>query len=186
MTTFKYILSDFYRYSGKHGISDFLKTLLTIEGAKFSIVFRIGSSLSKKNPFYWFFYLINNILGKWYGYQIPLKTSIGNGLYIGHTGTLIINGGSIIGNNCNFGPGVTIGQVSEGKNKGCPVLEDNVWIGTNAVCVGNIKIGKNSHICPNSFVNFSVPSNSLVIGNPAIIKDGWNKTDSYIINKWVE
>lgn len=123
-------------------------------------------------------------MGKWYGFQIPLKTRIGYGLYIGHTGTLLINGNAIIGNNCNFSPGVTIGQISVGKNSGCPTLEDNVWIGTNAVCVGKITIGRDSHICPNAFVNFNVPPNSLVIGNPAVIKSDWKKTEFYIVNKW--
>lgn len=180
----EYIKSDFFRYSNRHSKKESLKTLITIEGAKYSIVFRIGSYLSKKNPIYWFFYFANNILGKWYGYQIPLKTKIGYGLYFGHTGTVIINGNAIIGNNCNFSPGVTIGQISEGKNKGCPKVEDNVWFGTNSVCVGNITIGTNSHICPNCFVNFDVPPNSLVIGNPAIIKENWTKTNHYITNRW--
>lgn len=164
MSPFRYILSDFYRYTGKNSVLAFLKSFITIEAVRFSIIFRIGSALSRKNPFYWFFYFVNRFLGKWYGYQIPLKTNIGYGLYIGHTGTVIINGGAIIGDNCNFSPGVTIGQVSVGKNSGCPIIEDNVWIGTNAICVGKITIGENSHICPIAFVNFNVPANSLVIG----------------------
>lgn len=181
---FKLIKSDIYRYTGNFTFLSILKAIFTIEGVRYSIVFRIGSGLSKKNPLFWFFYFSNRFLGKWFGYQIPLKTKIGYGLYIGHTGTLIINGNAVIGNNCNFSPGVTIGQISEGKKKGCPVIKDNVWIGTNAICVGKITIGEGSHICPNSFVNFDVPSNSLVIGNPGVIKEGWGKTDSYIVNKW--
>jgi serine O-acetyltransferase len=184
MHMFELIKSDIYRYTGSFSFLSVLKAIFTIEGARYSIVFRIGSSLSKKNPIYLFFYFSNRFLGKWFGYQIPLKTKIGYGLYIGHTGTVIINGKAIVGNNCNFSPGVTIGQISEGKKEGCPVIEDNVWIGTNAICVGKIIIGEGSHICPNAFVNFDVPANSLVIGNPAIIKEGWNKTDSYVTNRW--
>lgn len=184
MKTIQLIKSDIYRYSGNVGVYQMLKAILTIEGVRYSIIFRIGSSLSKKNPIFWLFYFFNRFLGRWYGFQIPLKTRIGYGLYIGHTGTLIVNGNVIIGNNCNLSPGVTIGQVSEGEKIGAPLIKDNVWIGTNSVCVGNITIHENSHICPNSFVNFSVPSNTLVIGNPAVIKNEWNKTEFYIINKW--
>ncbi len=43
------------------------------------------------------------------------------------SGTVIVNGNAIIGNNCNLSPGVTIGQVSEGKKKGSPIIQDNVW-----------------------------------------------------------
>ena len=39
----------------------------------------------------------------------------------------------------------------------------------NSTVVGNIKIGNNVLIAPNSFVNFDVPDNSVVIGNPAVI-----------------
>lgn len=186
MTTLGLIKSDIFRYTGNLSIPQILKSILTIEGVRYSIVFRIGSSLSKKNPLFWLFYFVNRFLGRWYGFQIPLKTRIGYGLYIGHTGTIIINGNVIIGNNCNLSPGVTIGQVSEGKKKGCPIVKNNVWIGTNSVCVGNIVIDENSHICPNTFVNFSVPPNSLVIGNPAVVKREWDKTEFYIINQWLK
>jgi serine O-acetyltransferase len=184
MNALKLIRSDIFRYTGNLSVHQILKAILTIEGVRYSIIFRIGSSLSRNNPIFYLFYGINRFLGRWYGFQIPLKTRIGHGLYIGHVGTFIVNGNVVIGNNCNFSPGVTIGQVSEGKKKGCPTIQDNVWIGTNSVCVGNITIGENTHICPNSFVNFDVPANSLIIGNPAVIKKDWKKTEYYIINKW--
>lgn len=53
------------------------------------------------------------------------------------------------------------------------------------VIVGNIKIGSDVLIAPNSFVNMDVPSNSLVIGNPAVIKKKDNPTQYYINNKWL-
>lgn len=55
-----------------------------------------------------------------------------------------------------------------------------VWIGTGSVIVGNVKIGSNVLIAPNSFVNMNVPNNSLVIGNPAKIISKENPTDGYI------
>ena len=48
--------------------------------------------------------------------------------------------------------------------------------------VGNIKIGNNVLIAPNSYVNFSVPDNSIVLGNPGVIKHSDNATKDYIMN----
>ncbi|SEL97385.1 transferase hexapeptide (six repeat-containing protein) [Butyrivibrio sp. ob235] len=74
------------------------------------------------------------------GIQIPYKTKIGEGFYIGHTGRIIINPESILGKNINIATGVTIGQENRGRRKGAPVIGNNVWIGTNSVIVGRITI----------------------------------------------
>ena len=116
--------------------------------------------------------------------QIPAETEIGEGFYIGHWGRVIINGKAKIGRNVNIATGVTIGQTNRGPNKGCPVIGNNVWIGTNAVIVGNINIGDDVLIAPLSFVNVSVPDHSIVIGNPAKIIYRENATKDYI-NKTV-
>ena len=63
------------------------------------------------------------------------------------------------------------------------MIGNKVWIGTNSVIVGKITIGDNVLIAPNSFVNFDVPSNSIVIGNPGKIIPSTNATDKYINNE---
>ena len=63
------------------------------------------------------------------------------------------------------------------------MIGNEVWIGTNAVVVGKIRIGNNVLIAPNAFVNIDVPDNSIVIGNPAIIKYCKSATEEYICNK---
>ena len=80
----------------------------------------------------------------------------------------------------NIATGVTIGQENRGKRKGCPTIGDRVWIGTNAVLVGNINIGSDVLIAPLSYVNFDVPDHSIVLGNPARIISRENATASYI------
>lgn len=113
-----------------------------------------------------------------YGFQIPLHTQIGEGFYIGHFGTVVINRNAIIGNNCNIAHNVTIGQTNKGSKKGVPQIGNKVWIGTGSVLVGNIKIGDNVLIAPNSYVNFDVPPNSLVLGNPGqVIQKDESVTD---------
>ena len=118
-----------------------------------------------------------------FAFNISSKATIGKGLFIGHNGPITINGKAVIGNNCNISVGVTIGIENRGKRVGAPVIGNGLWIGTNAVIVGKIHIGSNVLITPNSFVNFDVPSNSIVIGNPGIIKPCNNATDFYVVNK---
>ena len=88
-----------------------------------------------------------------------------------------------IGDNCNVAAGVTIGQENRGKRKGASTIGDRVWIGTNAVVVGKVTFGDNVLIAPNSYVNFDVPSNSIVIGNPGkIIENRPDATEGYCHN----
>jgi serine O-acetyltransferase len=115
-----------------------------------------------------------------YGYQIGKTAEIGEGFYIGHFGALVINGKTRIGKNCTISQGITIGQVNKGKLKGCPTIGDNVFIGTGSVIVGNVNIGSNVLIAPNSFVNIDVAENSLVLGNPCKIVRKENPCDGYI------
>lgn len=106
---------------------------------------------------------------KKYGLDIFSNNNIGSGLVIGHWGRIIINGESIIGNQLMITHGVTIGRDVRGKRRGVPKIGNRVAIRTNSTVVGNITIGDDVVIAPNTFVNFDVPSNSIVIGNPAKI-----------------
>ena len=49
------------------------------------------------------------------GIQIPARTKIGEGFYIGHFGRIIINPEAVIGKNVNIATGVTIGRENRGK-----------------------------------------------------------------------
>ena len=115
--------------------------------------------------------------------QIGTAAKIGEGFFIGHYGRMNINYQAVLGKNVNVAPGVTIGEISAGPRKGVPSLGDDCWIGTNAVVVGNVRIGNNVLIAPLSFVNFDVPDNSVVIGNPGRIIPKETATRDYIQNR---
>jgi len=51
------------------------------------------------------------------------------------------------------------------------IIEQNVFIGARAMILKGVKIGQNSVIGACTVVNKSVPKNSLVFGNPMIIKN---------------
>lgn len=117
---------------------------------------------------------------KKYGLEIPVSTKIGKWLYIGHAFNITINKDAVIGEYCNIHRGIVIGQENRGKRKGTPRIGNKVWIGINVAIVGNITIGDDVLIAPNSYVNCDVPSHSIVYGNPCIIKYRGNATEEYI------
>ena len=56
------------------------------------------------------------------------------------------------------------------KLKTAPVkIADNVWIGMNATILKAVIIGKNSVVAAGAVVTRSVPPNTVVAGNPAIV-----------------
>lgn len=114
--------------------------------------------------------------------EIFSTTEIGKGLYIGHPYGITVNAKAKIGSNVNLHKGVTIGQENRGPRKGVPTIGDFVWIGINATIVGNVTIGDDVLIAPNTFVNCDIPSHSVVFGNPCIIKHRENATENYINN----
>lgn len=133
--------------------------------------------------FYPLIYFIYRQLKIRYGCDIPARVAIGKGFKIGHIGGIVINPNAKIGENVDILNGVLIGENYRGKKKGSPIIGNCVWIGTNAVIVGNITIGDDVLIAPNTLVSESVPSHSLVCGNPMSILPRENATCDFIINK---
>lgn len=112
--------------------------------------------------------------------ELSEKVIIGEGLYMGHPYCITINPGAVLGRNINIHKGVTIGQENRGKRKGTPVIGDNVWIGINSTIVGQIHIGNDVLIAPNSYVNCDIPDHSVVLGSPCIIIPKEFATEGYL------
>lgn len=194
------IYSDLYRYTGnKRRLSRVYLTYL--QECMSSPEFRFLSTLRKTQYYFYqtkseenrFKRIWNNFLFIWYNtrldsksrkyhFQIPFDTKIGKGFYIAHYGRLIIHPQSIIGHNVNISTGVVIGTQFRGPRKGAPTIGNYVWIGANALIIGNIRIGNNVLIAPGAYVNFDVPDNSIVIGNPGLIRRSPGATLGYINN----
>ena len=174
---------DFYRESGKY-LSHFqiVKKCFS-PNLHYIYWFRNAQKHSKSSLTGKFYRLILRHYQIKYGFQIYAETEIGEGFYLGHWGALVINPKAKIGKNCNIAQGVTIAQANRGKNEGVPVIGNEVWIGPNAVIVGNIKIGNNVLIAPNAYVNTDIPDHSIALGNPAVITAKLNATEGYINNK---
>lgn len=174
---------DFYRESGKWLSTINMWAKCINPNLHFIYILRKSRKHLKTPVLNFFWKLILRHYQIKYGFQIYPETEIGEGFYLGHWGSLVINPKAKIGMNCNIAQGVTIGQQNRGKNAGFPVIGNEVWIGTNAVIVGSITVGNNVLVAPNSYVNFDVPDNSVVVGNPAKIYPNENATEGYINNK---
>ena len=102
------------------------------------------------------------------GISIPVECDIGKGLRIHHFGGIIFHPSVKIGDNCTVYHEVTIGD--RGGTGKAARIGNNVLLGAGAKIIGEIEIGDNCVIGANSVVRESVPENSYVMGNPAIIK----------------
>jgi serine O-acetyltransferase len=173
------IKADLYRYDGLKGFTGLIKGL-NDSGFRYTFLLRKVMQY-KAHPVVLLYYRILKRLFTYRGYHISNEAQIGKGFSLYHRGTVYI-GPVKIGKNCTVSHNVVVGRALKGGKVGRPTLGDNVWIGTGAVIVGQVNIGNDVMIAPNSFVNFDVPDHSLVIGNPGkfFIKD--NPTKYYITN----
>ncbi len=118
--------------------------------------------------------------GREIGIDFEGNLNIGRGLIIGHYGRIIINANAKFGEQIYITHGVTIGRNAVGKRKGVPTFGNRVRIGAYASIVGNVTIGDDVVITPGAFVNFDVPSHSIVLGNPGKIISKENATEGYL------
>jgi serine O-acetyltransferase len=174
----KIIKTDLYRHGGLKGLIGFIRGWFQ-PGFRYTFFFRLVSK-EKNHPLRFLFKLLKRRYRIKYGYEISSNADIGEGFLLSdHCGHTVI-GPARIGKYCNIGHNVTIGSTFKRGEPGIPDIGDKVWIGTGAVVVGKIKIGSNVLIAPNSYVNVDVPSNSLVLGNPAVVIKKENPTEHYI------
>ena len=176
----KIFSKDLYRYYGDAGES-IAQRILRPPELRYIALFRKANAC-RFRPLKLYYTVKLKLLSYKTLIQIPARTVIGEGFYIGHSGRVIINPEAKLGKNMNVSTGVVIGCENRGKRKGAPTFDGKCWIGANAVIVGNIRIGEDVLIAPLSYVNFDVPPHSVVIGNPAKIISKENATQEYICN----
>ena len=97
------------------------------------------------------------------GAVIGMGASFGKGFVILHSVGVVINTRVRGGANIYLESGVVIGETK----RGCPVLGNNIFVGSGAKIVGDITIGDNVTIGANAVVNKSFPDNVVVGGVPA-------------------
>ncbi|WP_278251835.1 acyltransferase [Sabulibacter ruber] len=109
---------------------------------------------------------------------------IGAGTFVGLYGVVI--GPVSIGNQVIIAQHVVISGLNHGydnihvpiKDQPCKtseiIIEDECWIGANAVITAGVRIGKHSVVAAGSVVTKDVPAYSVVGGNPARVLKRYN------------
>jgi PAS domain S-box-containing protein len=94
----------------------------------------------------------------------------------------------MIASNCHFfsydhgtEPGLIM-QEQQLKTKGSIVIEDDVWLGTGAIILSGVRVGKGAVIGAGSVVTKPVPPGSIAAGNPARVvgRRGEHKREIYL------
>ena len=104
------------------------------------------------------------------GFSIPINV-FGPGLCIVHSGTIVINENTKIGENARIHVDVNIGNSSpfgtDWVSDNVPIIGNNVYIGPGAKLFGKIKIGNDVAIGANAVVTKDVIDHATVAGVPA-------------------
>lgn len=137
------------------------------------IVYRFGSWVYNKcyvallkQILFIFYFILKIITQTLTGIEISHKASIGRGLYIAHTGNIIIGMGKI-GDYPVFTNGVTVGFAGRDEKFGVPTIGNFVYFGAGAKVLGKIIIGNCVAIGANAVVINDFQSNAVVAGVPA-------------------
>lgn len=167
----RHIYRDFKRYEAT---GDSWPTILLSQGFWASSVYRISRAAVTgarpailRGPLRAAALLAQKLMEIVTGICIPTQCEIGEALYIGHYGGIILPRHGRIGHNCSFAQNSTIGVAGTGENRGAPVIGNRVFVGAHSVVVGKITIGEDAMICAGSIVTRSVPPRAVVMGNPA-------------------
>ena len=134
----------------------------------------------RNNPFFsllWIAYKLKyRKLSLKLGYSIPCNVC-GGGLALPHYGTIVINSGAKIGQNCRIQTCVNIGATYGAKS--APVIGNNVYIGPGAKIIGEVTIADGVCIGAGAVVTKSITEpNTTWGGVPAKkISDNYSHID---------
>ena len=153
------LLAPLYQHRGRHSVIHHSARMDTPPYRKFSL----GNYSVIES-----FACINNAVG---------DVMIGDHTRIGLHNTII--GPVIIGSHVNLAQGITVTALNhifedskkrideQGVSTSAVVIEDDIWIGANAVVLPGVTIGHHSVVAAGAVVTKDVPPHSLVAGIPA-------------------
>jgi len=98
-----------------------------------------------------------------YGIELPVTTTVGHRVVIGHQNGIVIHGDAVLGDDCFIRQNVTVGN--NWLSDGAPKLGRGVSLGPGAVVVGDITIGDRARIGPNAVVMIDVAADTAVFAS---------------------
>ncbi|MFM6967596.1 MAG: serine O-acetyltransferase EpsC [Microbacteriaceae bacterium] len=113
---------------------------------------------------------ISQIVRWWTLIEIHPGARIGDRLFIDHGAGVVIGETAIIGDDCVFYHGVTLGGQGDVRgNRRHPQIGNGVIIGAGATVLGPVTVGDNAKIGAGAVVVTDVPAGSTAVGVPAKI-----------------
>ncbi len=99
------------------------------------------------------------------GMDLPVGTTIGEGLVVHHGVGLVVHEGTRIGDGVVLRHNTTVGAKPGGR---APTIGDRVDVGANCVVLGDIALGDGCVVGAGSVVVRDVAAGDVVAGNPAV------------------
>jgi serine O-acetyltransferase len=167
---FEHLREDYRRYQRMHATSGLrgLLEIATTYGFIAVAVYRYGRWTRTIEPrllslpFKLVYRVMNVFVELVFGISVSTNGAIGPGFYIGHFGAIFLHCDA--GRNLSIGQDTTIGYKGAGKSTGFPKLGDDVYVGTGARILGDIRVGDGSLIGANTVVTKDVPPRTRVVG----------------------
>lgn len=161
-------------------LAHFIRDYLFQHRLRYMIYFRNAQNTNNKLMKFYYEAKMYRMCRK-YGIEIKTSTRIGRGFKMIHPYNITITPYATLGERVTVMKGATIGHIGgTSKRKGSPKIGNSVYIGINSTLLGNITIGDDVLIAPNTFVDVDVPSHSVVIGSPCQIHHKDNATANFI------
>jgi serine O-acetyltransferase len=101
--------------------------------------------------------------------DIHPAAKFGQGIMLDHATGIVVGETAVVGNNCSFLHGVTLGGSGKETGDRHPKIGEGVLIGAGAKVLGNITVGDGSRVAAGSVVLAAVPAHVTVAGVPAKI-----------------
>jgi serine O-acetyltransferase len=144
----------------------YLEPLLYFKGFHALVAYRFANALwhDGRQDFALF---LQSQSSRTFGVDIHPAARFGQGIMIDHATGVVIGETAVVGNNCSFLHGVTLGGSGKETGDRHPKIGENVLIGAGAKVLGNIAVGDGSRIAAGSVVLVNVPAHVTVAGVPA-------------------
>lgn len=144
----------------------YLEPLLYFKGFHALVTYRFAHELWQSGRRDYSLYLQSQS-SRMFGVDIHPAARFGKGIMLDHATGFVVGETAVVGDNCSFLHGVTLGGSGKESGDRHPKIGNNVLIGAGAKVLGNIRVGNCSRVAAGSVVLSEVPMNTTVAGVPA-------------------